>query len=230
MTKIRRKTNNSNHPPFLEEFVPRMRQSYGYAEKLDTNFAKWDSRTYSVIFHPEHKIIAVAHANREGIGSFSFDLIYDNKIQTQIEHEYIYETIEQIVDALNEQRSFDNTVHPTNLKTKSYIVKRLINSGYYINFLKEGNNNITFTENDARKWIFSVDPYGSSLYIIRYKDGNMRYYDGGQMVPMFYPKLYTESMEVIMTDLHSFGCIGKNTNYHDDSISSEIDSSINDEE
>jgi hypothetical protein len=194
-------------PPTVDEFVSRMRQAYEYCEKLDFNFGKWDSRLYSVILHPDHKIIAVAHINRENLGSFSFDLIYDNKIQTQIDHEYIYDTIEQIVNNITYSK---NTVIPTNLKTKNYIINRLFNSGYYINFLKENSKNITFDENDSRKWIFSVDPHGSSLYIIRYKDGNIRYYDGGQMVPMFLPKLYTESMEVIMTDLYSFGCIGKN--------------------
>jgi hypothetical protein len=208
MTQTRKRNRKESYnPPYVEEFVSKMRQTYGYAEKLDTSFGKWDSRSYAVILHPELKIIAIGFCNREGINTFSFDLIYDDRIQTQIPHEDIYDVIQQITYFPPTAKTF---TPPTNLKTKSYIIRRLLNSGYYINFLKENNNNIEFGEEDARKWIISLEPYGSSLYIIRYKDGNIRYYDGGQMVPMFFPKLYTESMEVIMTDLHGFGCIGKN--------------------
>lgn len=196
----------------LEEFLRKTRSTFGYAEKLDTSFGKWDSRMYSAVVSNE-KFIVVAHRNRGNIGEFDFDVISSDRLITQISEDDIFSTLYQLRNEPLELKEFEKS---TNLKSKNFITSRLTNSGYYINYLNVQNENIRFDENDMRKWIISINPNGSSLYMIRYKDGTIRYYDGGQMVPLFCPKLFTESTEVLMDDLHDFGCIEKAYNYCSD--------------
>lgn len=98
------------------------------------------------------------------------------------------------------------------IKTPSYFIKRLKDSGFIVWKL--------FSEygvHDPRCWTVLVDPGGSSLYITCYmnKDffGDMMFdlNDGGEKFPKNF-SIKTESLEVIITHLINAGVSNNATN------------------
>lgn len=91
------------------------------------------------------------------------------------------------------------------IKTPSYFIKRLRDSGFIVWKVFNG-----YGQQDPRRWTVLVDPSGSSVYITCYtnKDfyGDIMFElnDGGQKFLKNF-SLKTESLEVIITSLLNAG-------------------------
>ena len=107
------------------------------------------------------------------------------------------------------------------IKTPSYFVKRLRDSGFIVWKVFNG-----YGKQDPRRWTVLVDPSGSSVYITCYtnKDfyGDVMFElnDGGQKFLKNF-SLKTESLEVIITHLLNAGVdnISKNNPFYKDKYS-----------
>ena len=109
-----------------------------------------------------------------------------------------------------------------NITTKSYLVKRLKDSGYDINKL----DNIVYDKNDKRKFSILLDNGGNSIIITVYKDekiempdgktktlqGKIQFYDGGR-IHNAHLNHRTESVEVIYEYLNEKGVVNKHYTY-----------------
>lgn len=82
------------------------------------------------------------------------------------------------------------------LYTKSYFIKRLIESGLFVKKI------IDYTEKDIRKWTILIDPGNKNLLItcIKHDKDNFYFLLQIQEVNM---KLYTKSMEVIIENINN---------------------------
>ena len=96
-----------------------------------------------------------------------------------------------------------------NIKTLSYFVKRLKDSGYETWKIFD-----KYAEADSRKFTILIDPFGAAVYCTCYENvdevGDIAFelHDGGQFVP-FRMKIKTDSFEVIAKYLTSYGIVKK---------------------
>ena len=93
------------------------------------------------------------------------------------------------------------------IHTRSYFIKRLRDSGYTVDKL-----NFEYNQEDQRKWSVILDNGHSSVIITCLKDGSYRFYDGLAFVNNFV-SLNTDSIEVLVTYLNSWGIINKHITY-----------------
>lgn len=96
-----------------------------------------------------------------------------------------------------------------NITTKSYLVKRLKDSGYSIDKME----NIEYSKNDKRKFSILIDNGGVSVILTCYKDGKIQFYDGGR-IHNAHLNLRTDSVEVIYEYLNEKGVINKHYSYY----------------
>ena len=99
-----------------------------------------------------------------------------------------------------------------NVTTQGYFVKRLRDSGFYVNRLFDG-----FAVDDPRKWTVVINPKVNSLFITCVDNGEWPYRgmyefdDGGRSFPKnFY--INTDSIEVIVKHLLEFNIGQKDIN------------------
>lgn len=96
-----------------------------------------------------------------------------------------------------------------NIKTLSYLVKRLKDSGYETWKIFDKYN-----ETDSRKYTILIDPFGSAVYCTCYENledvGDVWFemHDGGQYIPFRF-RIKTDSFEVIAKYLNEWGVIKK---------------------
>lgn len=98
--------------------------------------------------------------------------------------------------------------NPNKITTKSYLIKRLKDSGYIVDKL----DNIVYANNDKRKFSIIIDNGGVSLILTCYKDGQIQFYDGGRAHPSHLP-IRTLSEEVLIEYLNDKGVINKHWTY-----------------
>ncbi len=96
---------------------------------------------------------------------------------------------------------------PTN---KSWLITRLKDCGYPVDRL----DTLEYQESDNRKFSILLDHGVSSIIITCYKDRTFHYYDGNRLFPIR-NKYITESVEVIIENLHEKGVINKHWTYAD---------------
>lgn len=96
-----------------------------------------------------------------------------------------------------------------NIKTQSYLVKRLKDSGYEVWKMMDA-----YAEQDPRKFTLLIDPKNCSVWLTCYEnleeEGDVWFGldDGGQFIPNNI-KLKTDSFEVLANYLHTRGIIKK---------------------
>ena len=95
-----------------------------------------------------------------------------------------------------------------NITTKSYLVKRLKDSGYAIDKL----DNIEYTATDKRKFSILIDNGGNSIILTCYKDGKMQFYDGGR-IHNAHLKHSTSSIQVLIEYLNDKGVVNKHWSF-----------------
>jgi hypothetical protein len=95
-----------------------------------------------------------------------------------------------------------------NITTKSYLVKRLKDSGYAIDKL----DNIEYTPADKRKFSILIDNGGNSIILTCYKDGKIQFYDGGR-IHNAHLKHSTSSIQVLIEYLNDKGVVNKHWSY-----------------
>lgn len=99
-----------------------------------------------------------------------------------------------------------------NIKTLSYIVKRLKDSGYETWKIMDKYN-----EADPRKFTILIDPFISGVYCTCYEnleeEGDIwfEFHDGGRFIPHRF-RIKTDSFDVISRYLNDWGVIQKYTN------------------
>ena len=98
-----------------------------------------------------------------------------------------------------------------NITTKSYLIRRLRNSGYTVDKL----DNINYTVSDKRKFSVMIDMGGVGLLVTVYKDGRIHFYDGGRNHNINL-KHSTLSAEVLIEYLNDKGVINKHWSYGKD--------------
>lgn len=95
-----------------------------------------------------------------------------------------------------------------NITTKSYLVKRLKDSGYAVDKL----DNIEYTLSDKRKFSILIDNGGNSILLTCYKDGKIQFYDGGR-IHNAHLKHSTSSIQVLIEYLNEKGVVNKHWSY-----------------
>jgi hypothetical protein len=96
-----------------------------------------------------------------------------------------------------------------NIKTLSYLVKRLKDSGYETWKIFD-----KYSESDSRKYTILIDPFGSAVYCTCYENledvGDVWFemHDGGQYIPFRF-RIKTDSFEIIAKYLNEWGVIKK---------------------
>lgn len=96
-----------------------------------------------------------------------------------------------------------------NITTKSYLVKRLKDSGWSIDKL----DNIEYSKTDKRKFSILIDNGGTSILLTCFKDGKIQFYDGGR-THNAHLNLRTDSVEVIYEYLNEKGVVDKHYSYY----------------
>lgn len=94
------------------------------------------------------------------------------------------------------------------ISTKSYLVKRLKDSGFNIEKL----DNLRYIETDSRKWSVIIDGGVSTVFLTCYKNGNIHLYDGNRFLNS---RIFvdTDSIEVLIEHFNSKGIINKHYSY-----------------
>lgn len=101
------------------------------------------------------------------------------------------------------------------ITTQSYFLSRLRDNGYIAD--RQYSN---YGEHDPRVWTVIIDPGVASIFCtcMRNVDGlgtvYFELYDASQFVPQRF-KIYTDSIEVIVSYLHEFGVINKSAKYNE---------------
>lgn len=96
-----------------------------------------------------------------------------------------------------------------NIKTLSYFVKRLKDSGYETWKMFD-----KYPEADSRKYTILIDPFGAAVWITCYEnleeEGDVVFelHDGGRFIP-FRMRIKTDSYEIIMKYLTEYGIVKK---------------------
>ena len=99
------------------------------------------------------------------------------------------------------------------LTTLGYTLKRLRDCGYYSHKLFTG-----YGDADPRMWTIMIDPGCASVFCTCYVDDPLidatylELYDGGQYIPGRF-KIKTDSFEVLIEKLVSFGINNKSVTY-----------------
>ena len=107
-----------------------------------------------------------------------------------------------------------NNIMSNKITTLGYILKRLKDSGYFVNKLFTD-----YSEVDPRAWSVVIDPGGASVFCTCYindpfvGESYIELYDGGQFVPGRL-KLKTSSYEVLIETLVRCGINNKATSYN----------------
>jgi len=93
-----------------------------------------------------------------------------------------------------------------NITTRSYLVKRLKDSGYTVDKL-----DIKYSPEDKRKYSILMDNGYHSIIITCYKDGYFHFNDGGKS---FHKLRYSaDSVEVLVDILNSYHIFSKHWSY-----------------
>lgn len=101
------------------------------------------------------------------------------------------------------------------ITTLGYTLKRLRDSGYFVNKLFTDYNDA-----DPRSWTVVIDPGGASIFCTCYVndpyigESYIELYDGGQYIPGRL-RLKTSSYEVLVTTLVQYGINNKAATYID---------------